>query len=321
MRVWQPTFIAVFLFCFAWIAVAAAQGNFQMIRGQRLHFPTELKPLQRYSSSNHLEFAVGLPLRNHDALAQLLHDLYDPASTNYHKYLTSSEFAERFGPDERDYESLVNFATSHGLTITGTHANRTLLDLSGSVADVERAFHVRMQVYQHPTEARTFYAPDADPSVDLAVPILSVHGLDNYASPRPMDLTTALDSTNAPGSASGSGPFGYFLGKDFRAAYAPGVSLNGKGQSIGLLELDGYFPFDIGEYENSPAQLPNVTLTNVLLDGVSGTPGNNESEVALDIEMAVSMAPGVSQVIVYEGTSPDDILNRMATDNQASQLS
>ena len=263
---------------------------------------------------------MGLPLRNHAELEHLLHDLYDPANPAFRKYLTPSQFAERFAPTERDYQAVADFAAAHSLTVTGTHPNRTLLNVNGSVADIEKAFHVRMGVYQHPAEARTFYAPDADPSVDLPVPILSIQGLDNFALPHPMDLTTAFDSTNAPGSASGSGPFGYFLGRDFRAAYAPGVSLNGRGQSIGLLELDGYFPFDIAEYEFL-AKLPNVTLTNILLDGVNGTPGGNEVEVALDIEMAISMAPGVSKVLVYEGTSPDDILNRMATDNSASQLS
>ena len=37
--------------------------------------------------------------------------------------------------------------------------------------------------------------------------------------------------------------------------------------------------------------------------------------------MAIAMAPGLSQVIVYVGRSGNDILNRMATDNQARQLS
>ncbi len=319
MRVRQPTFATVFLVYFALIAVVSARDNFQTIHEQRFHFPSQLKPLENYSSTNRLNLVMGLPLRNKQALAKLLHDLYDPASSQYHKYVTPSQFAERFGPTEGDYESLANFATSHGLTVTGTHSNRTLLNVNGSVADIEKAFHVRMQIYPHPSEARTFYAPDADPSVDLQVPLLSVHGLDNFDSPRPMDLSTAFGSTNAPGSASGSGPFGYFLGRDFRAAYAPGVTLTGKGQSIGLLELDGYFPLDIGEYEIL-AQLPNVPLTNVLLDAVTGVPGNNEIEVALDIEMAISMAPGVSQVIVYEGTSPDDILNRMATDKERQSV-
>lgn len=37
--------------------------------------------------------------------------------------------------------------------------------------------------------------------------------------------------------------------------------------------------------------------------------------------MAISMAPGLSNVIVYEGTNPTDILNRMATDDLSKQLS
>jgi len=62
-------------------------------------------------------------------------------------------------------------------------------------------------------------------------------------------------------------------------------------------------------------------LTNVLLNGSIGAPRDNNIEVALDIDMAISMAPGLSKVIVYEGFVPNAILNRMATDNQARQLS
>ena len=119
---------------------------------------------------------------------------------------------------------------------------------------------------------------------------------------------------------TGSGPVGYLIGKDFRAAYAPGVSLDGSGESVGIFSLDGYYASDITAYENQ-AGLPNVQLTNVLLNGFSGAAGGNNFETALDITMAISMAPGLSKVIVYEGKIPNDILNRMATDNQARQLS
>ncbi|HEX3719123.1 MAG TPA: choice-of-anchor tandem repeat GloVer-containing protein [Verrucomicrobiae bacterium] len=273
-----------------------------------------------YASTNRLSLVFGLPLRNRAALEILLHNLYDPASPSYHKYLTPHQFAERFGPTEENYRAVKRFATSHGLTIIGIHDNRTLLDVNGSVTDIENAFNVHMMVYRHPTEARNFFAPDADPSVDLAVPVLGVQGLDNFVLPRPMNLRTAFDATNAVAYASGSGPAGNFLGYDFRAAYAPGVALTGTGQSVGLFELDGYYPSDIAKYE-SLAKLPNVTLTNVLLDGFSGTPGQDEIEVTLDIDMAICMAPGMSDLLVYEGTNPNDILNRMATDDRARQLS
>src|SRR6185295_119940 len=65
-----------------------------------------------------------------------------------------------------------------------------------------------------------------------------------------------------------------------------------------------------------------VPVRNVFVNGGSGTtPGPNNFEVALDINMAISMAPGLSEVIVYQGSAPNDVLNRMATDNQAKQLS
>jgi uncharacterized repeat protein (TIGR03803 family) len=297
-----------------------SQGNVQKIPCQRPPSAGYSKPVARCASSNQLNLIIGLPLRNSAALTNLLHDLYDPASPAYHKYLTASQFTERFGPAEQDYEAVAQFAASHGLKISGVHANRTMLDVSGSVADVEKTFHVQMWEYQHPTEARTFFAANADPSVDLTVPLLGIVGLDNLNLPHPVNPDTAFDSTNAPMSASGSGPVGSFLGSDFRSAYMPGVGLNGKGQSVGLFELDGYYASDIAEYE-SLAKLPGVTLSNILLNGFSGTPGANEIEVTLDIDMAISMAPGLSSVLVYEGTSPDDILNRMATDNLARQLS
>ena len=59
----------------------------------------------------------------------------------------------------------------------------------------------------------------------------------------------------------------------------------------------------------------------MLLDGYDGGPGYGNDEVSLDIEMAISMAPGLASVIVYEGDVTDDILNRMATDALANQLS
>ena len=110
-----------------------------------------------------LELTIGLPLRNQPALAQLLDQIYDPASANYHHYLTPEQFAARFGPTEEDYQAVIHFAQVNGLSVTGKHPNRTLLEVKGAVVNIERAFHVNLRTYEHPTEHRTFYAPDAEP--------------------------------------------------------------------------------------------------------------------------------------------------------------
>jgi uncharacterized repeat protein (TIGR03803 family) len=275
-------------------------------------------PLRPSPGWRRLNLSLSLPLRDRPGLTNLLHQLYDPASPNFRHFLTPEQFAQRFGPTEQDYQAVIDFAQSHGLLVTATHPNRTLVSVRGTVADIQRAFHVTLSEYQHPTESRVFYAPDADPSIDLTTPVLGVSGLDSFIVPHP--CLKPRPSRPVTPQETGSGPNGTFLGKDFRAAYAPGVTLNGSGQIVGMLEFDsGYYQRDITAYENL-AGLPNVPVMAVLLDGYDGGPGLGNIEVSVDIEMAISMAPGLAEVLVYEGSTTDDILNRMATDNLAKQL-
>ena len=302
-----------------------APDGTQHLRG---HVPAGLpswQPIGRLGATDRLKLAIGLPLRNPESLARFLEQLHNPAHPNYRHYLTPEEFAARFGPTEQDYAAVVAFAQANRLSVNSTHPNRILLDVSGNVADIEKALHVTLHVYRHPTEARTFYAPEVEPSVNLAVPILKISGLDNYSRPRPRLQATPLGQQPAAAPKAGSGPSGTYMGNDFRAAYVPGSPLTGAGQTVGLVQFDGYAASDIADYE-SQAGLPSVSLNNVLLDGFSGSPtgSGGELEVCLDIEAAISMAPGLAGVIVYMAGPAgnfDDVLNRMATDNLAKQLS
>jgi len=287
-----------------------------------------LEPVGRLSGQTRLRLAIGLPLRNQAELAVLLRQISAPSSPSYHHYLTPEQFTKKFGPTEDDYQALFAFAAANGLTVSRAYPNRVILDVEGAVTDIERTFHVTMRIYQHPTENRTFYAPDTDPSLDFDRPVLHVSGLDNYALPHPRlhKISPSARTTTAT-PHSGSGPDGSYAGKDFRAAYATAITLTGSGQTVGLVEFDGYYASDITAYEATNG-LSSVTLTNVLLDGFGGTPttgpDSGNAEVALDIEMAISMAPGLSKVMVYEAGpdgTPNDVLSQMASDNQAKQLS
>jgi PKD repeat protein len=315
--------IVCFIFALSgWLfATTAWPADRQILRRHVPEGAKNLPSLARLESTNRLNLAIGLPLRNQEALTNLLQDIYNPASANYRQYLTPQQFTAKFGPTERDYQEVIAFAKGKGLRVITTHPNRMVLDVEGAVTDIEKAFNVRMQVYRHPREERTFFSPNAEPSLDLAATVLHISGLDNFTLPRPKRrLMGGAAAGGQVVAKSGSGQAGSYMGNDFRTAYLPGVTLTGTGQAVGLLQFDGYNATDISMYE-SEASLPSVPLQDVLLDDFPGRAGPGNTEVALDIQMVVSMAPGLSQVIVYEGTLGASILSRMATDNAAKQLS
>ena len=283
------------------------------------------------SPQQSLHLAIHLPVRNQAELTQLLHDLYDPKSPNFHKYLNVSEFTKRFAVTAADYNAVVAWAKANGLSVTAKTPNRRLLAVQGSVGTVNRAFHVKINYYRHPGGARTFYSPDREPTVvGLRVPLLQITGLNNYVLPQSMLRHRAVVSATAPVSATGSGPAGEYLPSDMRAAYYGNGPLTGAGQTIGIFSFDGYLLSDVQLYYSKTGMSSNVPIENVLVDGFSGactavssptSSACDDGEQVLDIVNAIGMAPGIKQILFYEGSSNTEILNQMATDNVAKVLS
>jgi hypothetical protein len=289
---------------------------------------SRLQPLKLLPATNRMYLVLGLPLRNPESLTNLLANLYNPASTNFHNWLTSDQFTEKFGPTEEDYQKVVHFAEIHGMKIIARHSNRMLLDVAAEAADVEKAFQVKLRVYRHPTENRTFFAPDVEPSVDAGVPLLHVAGLNDFTIPQPLGLhvqdkisEASTNQTITP-YATGSGPGGSFRGGDYRAAYVPGVTNTGAGQYIAIVDVGGpYYMKDIYMYETNAGLPTNIVITNILLSGWSGIPNGDsqdDGEETLDIDMAISMAPGAT-ILNYEGEA-HDVFNQIAIDNKAKQM-
>ncbi len=275
-------------------------------------------------STQRLNLAIMLPLRSQPELTSLLERLYDPSSPDYHQFLTVDQFTEQFGPTQQDYQAVVAFAKANGFTVTDTPSNRLLIDINGSVAQIEKTFHVQMKVYLHPTENRTFYSPDREPSVDLSIPISHIAGLNNYSIPKPM-LKRATAQQMVQGNV-GSGPGGAFLGSDMRAAYYGGTTLTGSGQAVAMVEFDGYNMSDVtGTFAGHSYTVP---INNVLIDGASAGSDGDDGEQVLDIVQAIAMAPGLSQLRVYIapittsiGVGDVDMFNKIATENIAKSIS
>jgi subtilase family serine protease len=273
---------------------------------------------------------IVLPLRDQAGLDSFLSELYDPSSPSYRHFLTVPEFTARFGPSQKDYDAVVLFAKMNGFSVTGGTRDGMEVQVRGPVSAVEATFHVSMRTYKHPSEGRTFYAPDSEPTVDLPFNLWHISGLDNYSLPHPMfvkksDYAAAHGiepDAVVPYATTGSGPSASFLGSDMRAAYYGGTTLTGAGQNLGLFEYLGTDLADLTTYFKNVGQTNNVPITLLSTDGTSTACVDtraggdcDDTEQTLDMTQAIGMAPGLSSLVMYVGSLDTAIISAMTTHN------
>ena len=316
-------------FCFAFffffpLFVLAQTVQTQHVRPQVAS--GRAQPVGRLASEKVLQLDLVLPLRNEAGLESLLSDLYDPTSPSYHHFLSVQQFTEQFGPTAAEYQAVVNFARQNGMTVVGGSRDGMDVQVSAPVSVIESAFRVNMRTYQHPTEDRTYYAPDSEPVVGVS--LWHISGLDNYSKPKPRFSKRSDDSTASgtlltantkftSNATTGSGPSASYLGSDMRAAYYGGSALTGAGQNAGLLEYYGTNLTDLNTYLKNTGQTNSVPVTLLSVDGTSTTCNYSSScddtEQILDITQILGMAPGLNSLVVYTGSSDTAILSAMTS--------
>lgn len=282
------------------------------------------KAIGRLPANQTMSLDVVLPLRDKAGLDAFVADVTNPASPNFHHYVTPAEFTARFGPTKNDYDTVVQYLAKYGFTITGGSRDGMDVQVVGPVSAVEAAFNVKMRTYQHDTENRVFFSPDREPVTGLAIPLWHVSGLDNYSIPHPL-LVKKTDYAMAHGispdavvshATTGSGPSASFLGSDMRAAYYGGT-LTGTGQNLGLFEYYGTDLADLTTYYNNVHQTNNVPVTLLSTDGTSTSctysSGCDDTEQTLDMTQALGMAPGLSSLVMYVGSTDTAIISAMTT--------
>ena len=300
-----------------------------------------------------ISLTIVLRRTDEEGFQRFLAEVYDLKSSQYGKFASSAELAERFGPSAEDYSAVEQFFLQQGFSIVEQTANRMTLTVSGSRATVERALGVRIDNFA--LGERPFFANVNEPSVPapIASKVQSVIGLSNLARPQrdPQALKAGLDwlktcATNSSIANAGNVfacTIGYFL---LAIVYDIGCLTNftinctlyspnpfafptsatmrasapiGTGQKIGLVQFDSFHPSDVSDFlalTQAPATRINQ-LSSVAVNG--GTPvGADESEVLLDIDTVMTLAPGATYVVYSApfsgGGSFQAVFNRAISD-------
>ena len=280
----------------------------------------EALPVGRLPETQTLRFDIVMPLRDRAALQTYLQELYDPSSRSFHHFLTPQEVTARYGPSQQDWDALAAFAKASGFEVLGGTRDGRDLWLTGTVANIEKAFNVTMTVYQDPTEeGRTFFSPDREPTTSLPFPLWHVSGLNNDAKPHPLYVKKSeyakahdTDPDAISNATTGSGPDASFLGSDMRHAYYCNGScgadaLTGTGQNIALFEFAGTDLTDLSTYYNNVGQTEPYTPTLIstggygtsCVDSGGRSKACDDTEQTLDMTQSMGMAPGSTMLYMY----------------------
>jgi kumamolisin len=217
--------------------------------------------------------------------------LPDPArSVGQHNIISHQEFAARYGAAKADIDRVTAFAKEHGLALVEASVPRRTVIVSGTVAQMNRAFGVDLGRYESPTETYRGREDAVNLPADLAGIVEGVFGLDNRrmamrAAARPLPTPAQTTTPLTPPQVA--------------TLYNFPTPFNASGQTIGLLEFGGgYQVSDIQKFF-AGLNLAPPTLTSVGIDGATNSPGSPaDVEVALDIDVSGSVAQG-AQIAVY----------------------
>ena len=236
------------------------------------------------------------------ALEALIAAQQDPASPQYHQWLTPEQFGARFGMASSDLAKVQTWLQQQGFTIDAVARSKTFIQFTGSVAQFEFAFQTQMHYYQ--VQGNKHFAPSSELAIPtaLASTVETIRGVSDF-KPHSFHRPARLAKPSFTSSISGSV---FFTPGDIKTTYDVNSLLNtgdtGSGQSIAIM---GQSQVDVTDVENfqSAAGLPkkDPTMVYVPNTGVPAFNSGDEGESDLDLEWSGAMAPGANIYFVYTG--------------------
>ena len=235
-------------------------------------------------------------------LDALLAAQQDPASPQYHRWLTPDQFAARFGMAQSDIAKVQSWLQQQGFSIDSIARSRNMIRFSGSVGQVESAFATEMHYYK--VSGDRHFAPSTALSVPAAIApaVAGIRNLNDFR-PRAQHIVPRGAFTSSQSKSV------FFAPGDIATVYDIGPlssgGVNGMGQSIAIA---GQSAIQIGDIESfqSAASLAKKDPTMVLVPGTGDSQvaaNGDEGESDIDVEWSGAMAPGANILFVYTGSN------------------
>lgn len=232
-------------------------------------------------------------------LEKKLSNIYEQP-VNDRQYLTRQELLEQHGAQSSDFDAIEQFALQHNLMVSHRSSAQRSLVLTGRMGDLLNAFHADVHMFHHSSgtyrgRKGAIYIPRQFLNV-----ITGIFGFDTRPKHKLPHRARAV-GLSGPGGSNGVAATEFAKRYNFPTTYQ-GTSLDGSGQTIGIIELGGGYRNSDLEifFQEIGTALPNVSAISV--DGAANNPtpkGAADGEVMLDIEVAGAVAPRANIAVYF----------------------
>jgi len=235
------------------------------------------------------------------ALVKLIDEMHDPSSANYHQWLSSAEFGQRFGLPQQDLNTISGWLKKNGFTVNVVYGSGVLIDFSGTAGQIHSAFHT--EIHNLMVGGASHIANMSDPKIPaaLAPAVAGVVSMHNFL-PRPMYKPRAQYTVT-----SGTETSYLVVPADLATIYHLNpvfqASITGKGQTVVVIEDSNMqntadwtsFRSVFGLNRFGSATFTTVHPASSGTNNCSNPGANGDDEEAeLDAEYASASAPGAA---------------------------
>ena len=272
---------------------------------------------------NLTQFVISLKLQHEDELQQLIKDQNDPKSPQFLKYLSVSQFVDRFSPSTQQYVELADYLSKNGLNVIGLTPNHLLIEAEGTNDQLKKLFGSVNDIYgvtsTADSDTKSIQMPDNLKSLIQTVQFRSestnYHSHLNYkpyadGNPRlppgfaPGPIATVYNYPNSNNNNGNS------------------KTLSGHGVTIAIASAYNYSPDDVNNFWNLFGINRTGSIKNIYIDG---RPRQSKLETTIDLEQVGAQAPGAN-ILMYIAKEPSSLdfalmFNKIVTDNVADVIS
>lgn len=276
--------------------------------------PLDFGAVTARPETREMSVTLALKLRNAAEARALMESIYTKGSPSYHRFLTPEAFRAKFAQTDEEVAKVSAHLAKQGLSVVRSGTN--MLKVTGTPANMERAFAVSLHEYEVPATEKTpafrYQAPTTTAKVpaELSATVDSVIGLNTrpcffphnlkapvrFGKDRVGHLKTETATTHPPGE---------WTVQDFSEYYGVlplAAKVSGEGRTLGIVTLASFTESDAFAYWKAvglTVDPKRITIVNI--DGGPGAPSDESGsdETTLDVEQSGGLAPA-AKVVVYQ---------------------